>query len=87
MVLKVGMQNFLTGCQVYFHRYKWSNTTLDQFIQCQQDAYDPESTQLHTFASRWLKTKGLPSFMATLKADKIVIKQEFMQNADHVLRP
>ena len=56
------MDTFLKGLESYFSKFKWSNTTLDEFIGCMQAVYDPDSNNLTEFTGKWLKTKGVNSF-------------------------
>ena len=34
LIMRIGMETFLQGLRNYFQEFKWSNTTLDNFIQC-----------------------------------------------------
>ena len=67
--MRIGTATFLKGLEAYFSKFKWSNNTLDDFIECMQEIYDPNSNNLRNFTSKWLKTKGVNSFNVELISD------------------
>ena len=82
--MRIGMDTFLSGLRNYFTEYRWRNTTLDDFIQCMQLAYEPNSDSLTEFSNRWLKRKGINTFTVRESEDhsSLILTQGFMDFAD-----
>lgn len=60
----IGIDTVKKGLHIYFEKFKWRNTTLDDFIDCLHQAYQQRSSQdqtlnLHSWCSYWLNTSGL----------------------------
>ena len=88
LIMRIGMETFLAGCKNYFSDFSWKNTTLNDFIQCMQNVYEPNSNSLTEFSNRWLKKKGVNSFTAHETQDQknLVLTQGFMPFADHEIK-
>ena len=86
--MRIGMEAFLTGLKSYFNEFSWRNTTLDDFIRCMQQAYEPDSESLTEFSNCWLKRKGVNSFTIAESEDKskLILTQGFMAFADEVIK-
>lgn len=58
----MGWETFGRGLKIYFKKYKWSNTVLQNFIDSLQEGYNQDhpdgKLNLNTWADKWLKTKG-----------------------------
>ena len=81
LILRIGMDNFLTGCKLYFDKFKWKNSTLDNFLACMQEVHD-RADDLQEFSSRWLKTKGVSVFKAKIQDNQLRINQGFAEHGD-----
>ncbi|MBV8193986.1 MAG: aminopeptidase N [Candidatus Dormibacteraeota bacterium] len=56
LVAWVGDDAFMHGVQDYFRRYKWSNATLADFLDCLRRA---SGRDVSRFAHEWLQTTGM----------------------------
>jgi aminopeptidase N len=56
LVAYVGLDNFLAGLRVYFHRHAWSNATLDDLLTALEEA---SGRDLSWWSAQWLQTTGL----------------------------
>ena len=86
--MRIGMEPFLQGLRNYFTEYCWCNTTLEDFIRCMQEVYEPMTDSLTEFSNRWLKRKGVNSFTVKETEDQtsLVLTQGFMAFADEVIK-
>ena len=86
--MRISLEKFLLGLKNYFSEYRWRNTTLNDFIRCMQQVYEPNSNSLTEFASNWLQRKGVNSFMMHEVESKeaLILTQGFMPFADHALK-
>ena len=50
----IGHDSFSQACTLYFSRYKWKNTVLDDFLDCLSESVNP--TQLPFDIKEWCKT-------------------------------
>jgi aminopeptidase N len=58
----MGWETFCDGLKIYFKKFSWGNTCLEDFIGCLQQGFD-QSTHANKFSltewgQQWLKTKG-----------------------------
>jgi aminopeptidase N len=66
----VGKDNFFKGCQSYFQKFAWSNTTLSDFFGCLQSQVGEgkdSGVNLHRFSESWLKTKGCNTYQLVVQ--------------------
>ncbi|WP_421084071.1 aminopeptidase N [Rothia nasimurium] len=56
LVAYVGFDQFVEAARVYFKRFAWGNTTLDDFLGVLDEVSDRD---VRTWAEAWLKTSGL----------------------------
>ena len=84
LIMIIGIEAFLKGLQSYFTKFKWGNTTLNDFINCMQNAYAPDSNNLTDFTNKWLKSKGVNSYKVELEQDgsAFILHQGYLENAD-----
>lgn len=91
----MGWETFSQGLKVYFKKFAWSNTTLQDFISSLQEGYDlnnPDSKfDLNDWAKQWLQTKGPNTITIEFDQDngKITafrIKQGYTKYGDHIYR-
>ena len=58
----MGWDTFSNGLKIYFQKFKWSNTSLTDFITSLQEGYNqsiPEGKlDLNEWSNQWLRTKG-----------------------------
>ena len=73
LIMRIGLEKFLQGLSNYFNEFKWSNSTLDDFIRCMQQVYEPNSDSLTEFSSRWLKRQGVNSFTVREEQGKLIL--------------
>lgn len=63
LVAYVGLENFLSGLRVYFHKHAWANATLADLLAALEEA---SGRDLSWWSAQWLETTGLnalrPSF-------------------------
>lgn len=86
LIMRIGLEKFLQGLSNYFNEFKWSNSTLDDFIRCMQQVYEPNSDSLTEFSSRWLKRQGVNSFTVREEQGTLILTQGFMDFADQVIK-
>lgn len=56
LVAYVGFDQFIEAARVYFKRFEWGNTTLDDFLGVLDEVSDRD---VRTWAEAWLQTSGL----------------------------
>lgn len=56
LVAYVGFDQFIEAVRLYFKRFEWSNTTLDDFLGVLDEVSDRD---VRTWAKAWLQTSGL----------------------------
>ena len=91
----MGWDAFTNGLKLYFKEYKWTNTTLHDFIGKLQEGYDaahPDgSLNLEAWSQQWLRTKGPNKFTYEFTHDDGIItnfkiRQGFCKHGDEVFR-
>ena len=55
----VGEANFSRALSSYFHRYEWSNTTIDEFLEELQKEFAIEEFTLAEWRQQWLQKESL----------------------------
>ena len=66
----IGEENFRNGLREYFKKYEWSNTELNDFLECMEKS---SKTNLKKWFESWIKTTGVNSITPeiSLKDGKI----------------
>lgn len=77
----IGEENFSNAMKTYFNKYQFTNTILQNFMDCMQENYKPLNPaypdSLDEWQKQWIRTAGLneitPSWDPTKKSDKETI--------------
>jgi len=95
LIFLMGWEVFCRGLKIYFKKFAWKNTELNDFIGSMQQGYDEsnpvEPLNLNDWSASWLQTKGVNKHTAEFeqadgKFTKFVIRQEHCKNADSIYR-
>lgn len=95
LVFLMGWEAFTTGMKIYFKEFKWTNTSLHDFIACLQKGNDlirgQGTLMLDSWADKWLRTKGTNKITYEFTHEdgiikKFKIRQAFCQHGDEVYR-
>jgi aminopeptidase N len=99
LIFLLGWDNFCAGLHLYFQRYCWGNTTLEDFIMSLQDGYNQEveksgegeKIDLMEWSNMWLRTKGPNKISLVYENDNgkiknAQIKQAFCKYGDEIYR-
>ena len=95
LVYLMGWEAFTAGIKLYFKEFKWTNTTLYDFIGMLQQGYDTTvpngELQLESWADKWLRTKGPNKITYEFTQEDGIIKsfrirQAFCKYGDEVYR-
>lgn len=83
----IGYEAFSLATKIYFEKYQWKNTELNDFLECLDEAYDkcPKKTEnivVSEWAKTFLNTRGANTFEGALKTDQLVVTQEVSQYSD-----
>lgn len=95
LIFLMGWDAFTNGLKLYFKQYKWTNTTLHDFIGKLQEGYNTAhpngDLDLEQWSQQWLRTKGPNKITyeyteenGTITSFKI--KQGFCNHGDEVYR-
>ena len=95
LIYIMGWDAFTHGLRLYFKEFKWTNTSLHDFINKLQQGYN-ESVEggdldLEIWADKWLRTKGPNKIQYEYEHDegtitKFKIRQGFCKYGDEVYR-
>lgn len=61
LMFYIGEENFKKGMEDYFKKYEWSNTKLEDFLECLEKAYGKD---LKKWFGSWIETTGVNSTIA-----------------------
>lgn len=95
LIFLMGWDAFTDGIKIYFQEFKWTNTTLHDFIGKLQEGYNKAhpngDLNLESWADKWLRTKGPNKLTYEYDHDDGVltsfkIRQAFCKHGDEVYR-
>jgi len=95
LIFLMGWEAFTKGLKLYFQEFKWTNTTLHDFISKLQEGYDQTiengDLDLKVWTDQWLRTKGPNKISYEYTHDDGVItsfkiRQGFCKFGDEVFR-
>ena len=64
LIQTIGVKNFFEGCKIYFKKYAWGNTDLNEFVGCMDQQLklvedkNMKDFDLEMFKEAWLRIPG-----------------------------
>ena len=95
LIFLMDWKTFCAGLKIYFQRFRWKNTSLEDFIGCLQIGYNEnkpdEPLDLNEWSRDWLQTKGANRIQAEFdqadgKFTRFVLRQTPCKYADQTFR-